>query len=67
MVLRDEFHRYVTNDGNEGVRFLNVFGTYLHEPLLPKKPHLCDYILECAIKRRIIGFELSPLDDVWEW
>ena len=32
-------------DGSEGVRYLNVFGTYSHGPLLPKNPELCDIIL----------------------
>ncbi|MDR1101400.1 MAG: glutamine amidotransferase [Clostridiales bacterium] len=47
-------------DGAEGVRYKNVFGTYLHGPLLPKNPHFCDYILECA------NAELTPLDDAVE-
>ena len=51
----------------EGVRFMNVFGTYLHGPLLPKNPHFCDYILQCAIARKDPSFELSPLDDQLEW
>lgn len=55
------------DDGGEGVRFRNVFGTYLHGPLLPKNPHLCDYILEMAIRRKDSEFELQPLDDELEW
>ena len=36
-------------DGTEGVRFLNVFGTYSHGPLLPKNPFLCDEILRTVL------------------
>lgn len=50
--------------GYEGVRYKNVIGTYLHGPLLPKNPELCDYILENALKNKYSDFKgLSPLDD----
>lgn len=53
--------------GLEGVVYKNVIGTYLHGPLLPKNPQLCDYILSCALKRKYPYFEgLSPLDDTLE-
>lgn len=53
--------------GYEGVVYKNVIGTYLHGPLLPKNPRLCDYILSAALKRRYPDFrELSPLDDELE-
>lgn len=47
-------------DGGEGVRYHNVFGTYSHGPILPKNPALCDFILQTALSDRI---ELAPLDD----
>ena len=50
-------------DGTEGVRWNNVFGTYSHGPLLPKNPALCDCILQTALKRKYGNAELSPLDD----
>lgn len=56
------------NDGKsgyEGVVYKNVIGTYLHGPLLPKNPQLCDYLLSRAIERRY-GAEaskLTPLPD----
>ena len=50
-------------DGGEGVRFLNVFGTYSHGPVLPKNPELCDHILETALTRKYGKAELAPLDD----
>ena len=50
-------------DGTEGVRFNNLFGTYSHGPLLPKNPELCDVILHAALERKYGKVELSPLDD----
>ncbi|MHB1652841.1 MAG: type 1 glutamine amidotransferase [Desulfitobacteriaceae bacterium] len=58
-------HGYGNNgeDGGEGVRYHNVFGTYLHGPLLPKNPHLADLLLQLALERRGFAGELQPLDD----
>jgi len=53
-------------DGLEGVRYKNVWGTYLHGPLLPKNPHLADEIIRAALKRRRYDFELAELDDSLE-
>jgi len=53
-------------DSGEGVRYLNVFGTYLHGPLLPKNPHLADLLLELAIQRRGVDTSLMELDDCLE-
>ena len=47
-------------DGGEGVRYHNVFGTYSHGPVLPKNPELCDFILQTALSDRM---ELTPLND----
>lgn len=53
--------------GVEGVVYKNVVATYLHGPLLPKNPKLCDYILTNAIKRKYPEFEgLTPLCDELE-
>lgn len=53
--------------GYEGVLYKNVIATYLHGPLLPKNPQLCDYILTCALKRKYPEFQsLSLLDDKLE-
>lgn len=55
------------NAGAEGVSYKNVIATYLHGPLLPKNPQLCDMILTKALKRRYPEFEeLSPLGDELE-
>lgn len=53
--------------GNEGVHYRNVIATYLHGPLLPKNPQLCDYILTNALKKKYPEFEeLAPLGDELE-
>ncbi len=53
--------------GYEGVAYKNVVATYLHGPLLPKNPRLCDYVLTRAIKRRHPDFSgLEPIDDALE-
>ncbi len=54
-------------DGTEGARYKNVFGTYSHGPILPKNPELCDHILLCALKRKYGTAELAPLDDGAEY
>lgn len=53
-------------DGTEGVRYLNVFGTYSHGPVLPKNPDFADAILKTALERKSPGFTLEPLDDALE-
>ena len=53
-------------DGTEGVRHKNVFGSYSHGPLLPKNPELCDVILQTALARKYGAVTLEPLDDTAE-
>ena len=53
-------------DGREGILYKNVTGTYLHGPLLPKNPHVCDRILRSALERKYGVTELAPLDDTQE-
>jgi CobQ-like glutamine amidotransferase family enzyme len=51
-------------DGLEGVRRDNLFGTYLHGPLLPKNAWLADRLIALALERRYGSApELEPLDD----
>lgn len=55
-------------DKTEGCRVRNSIGTYLHGPLLPKNPHLADYLIKTALEvkyRRKI--RLTPLNDELEW
>lgn len=55
------------SSGYEGVIYKNVVASYLHGPILPKNPKLCDYIIERAIKRKIPEFKnLEMLDDTLE-
>lgn len=53
-------------EGYEGVQYKNVTGTYLHGPLLPKNPDVCDDLLRRAMKRRWGVEALEPLDDTQE-
>ena len=53
-------------DGQEGVLYKNVVGTYLHGPLLPKNPHICDYLISNALERKYGKGALEPLDDTQE-
>lgn len=52
--------------GAEGVLYKNVVGTYLHGPLLPKNPHVCDYLIKNALERKYGTSELAPLNDAQE-
>jgi CobQ-like glutamine amidotransferase family enzyme len=57
------------NDGSsgyEGARYRNVFGTYLHGPLLPKNPALADRLVSLALERKYGEGGLAPIDDSLE-
>ena len=58
------------NDGEsgyEGVIYKNVIGTYLHGPLLPKNPQICDYLITKALERKYgEKVKLPALDDAQE-
>lgn len=54
------------NDGEsgyEGVVYKNVIGTYLHGPLLPKNPQVCDWLLTRALEKKYGPVELPKLPD----
>lgn len=55
------------NDGKsgyEGVIYKNVIGTYLHGPLLPKNPQVCDYMIQKALEKKYQKkITLKELDD----
>ena len=53
-------------DGFEGARTGNVFGTYVHGSLLPKNPAFADALLRLALERRYPNYDLPPLDDSLE-
>jgi CobQ-like glutamine amidotransferase family enzyme len=51
-------------DGLEGVKRLNIIGTYLHGPLLPKNAWLADHLIALALERRTGSAPaLEPLED----
>ncbi len=55
----------------DGVRYKNVLGTYLHGPLLAKNPQIADWLLARALERNAKRtgqplVELTPLDDAPE-
>jgi len=55
--------------GHEGLRYKNAFGSYMHGSFLPKNPHMADLLLSLALKRKY-GEEftvLEPIDDNLEW
>jgi lipid II isoglutaminyl synthase (glutamine-hydrolysing) len=53
-------------DGLEGAFKGAVFGTYLHGPVLPNNPELCDRLIRLALGRDGRCEELTPLDDAVE-
>ena len=54
-------------DRTEGAVRVHAVGTYLHGSLLPKNPHLADWLLSRAQARRTGTADLPPLADDWEW
>ncbi|MDQ1745307.1 MAG: hypothetical protein QOE23_3646 [Pseudonocardiales bacterium] len=50
-------------DQTEGAVRGNVFGSYLHGPVLAKSPAFADELLRRAYARRGSGTDLEPLDD----
>lgn len=50
------------NDKTEGARSLNVFGTYLHGPILPNNPNFCDELIKLAVENRYGVFKPSEID-----
>lgn len=53
-------------DGTEGVRFKNTFGTYSHGPVLPKNPDFADLLISKAIENKYGKSDLAALDDSLE-
>jgi CobQ-like glutamine amidotransferase family enzyme len=53
-------------DGWEGARYRNVFGTYLHGSLLPKNPRLADHLIRLALERTHGDVRLDHIDDMVE-
>ncbi len=54
-------------DKTEGARIKNCFGTYLHGSLLPKNPHLADYLIRLGLENKYKQpFNLEPINDALE-
>jgi CobQ-like glutamine amidotransferase family enzyme len=55
------------SDGTEGARYRNAIGCYLHGALLPKNPHLSDWLIAAALRRKYgHDVDLPPLNDTLE-
>lgn len=54
------------HDHKEGATFLNVFGTYMHGPILPKNPQFADELLKRALSRKYGDVELTSINDLEE-
>lgn len=54
-------------DKTEGAVTNNVFGCYLHGPLLPKNPLFCDYLIQLALENKYGPVKIKPLNDQLEW
>lgn len=55
-------------DGTEGAWFHNCLATYSHGPLLPKNPHIADWLIAKALEVKYgKHVPLEPLDDILEW
>jgi len=57
------------DQGFEGLRYKNAFGSYMHGSFLPKNPHVADLLISLALERKY-GNEfkaLENLDDKLDW
>lgn len=55
-------------DGTEGVVYKNAIGCYFHGPLLPKNPHIADFMIQRALEVKYKKtIKLESLDDSLEW
>lgn len=52
-------------DKTEGARFRNVFGTYMHGPILPKNPLLADKLIKLAVTKKYgaDALKFTKIDD----
>lgn len=53
-------------DKSEGAVYKNVFGTYMHGPILSKNPNFADELLTRALKFKELNSDLKTLDDQLE-
>lgn len=70
----EAFGKVITGYGNngkdkkEGLIYKNLIGTYMHGPILPKNPHIADYLIFNALKRKygLTSKDFKKLDDETE-
>lgn len=53
--------------GEEGAVFNNIFGTYMHGPVLTKNPVLADELITRTLERKGLDSSLESLDDFTEY
>jgi CobQ-like glutamine amidotransferase family enzyme len=51
------------SDKYEGAIYNNVIGTYLHGSLLPKNPHIADFLISKALENKGLDISLKSIDD----
>jgi len=57
-----------SEDKTAGAIYKNTIGCYLHGSLLPKNPHLADWLIQKALEIKYgKKIELKPLNDSLEW
>ena len=52
-----------SSDGQEGARYKNVIGTYLHGSILPKNPQVADFLIKTAVTKKFGEFSQNIIDD----
>jgi len=50
-------------DKTEGARTVNVLGSYLHGPVLPGNPELCDWLIKTAAMNRYKSYDPELVDN----
>jgi CobQ-like glutamine amidotransferase family enzyme len=51
---------------SDGALFQNTIGSYMHGSVLPKNPHLADFLISKALERKYGASDLARLDDAAE-
>lgn len=52
-------------DSDEGARYHNVIGSYLHGSVLPKNPALADFLIKTAVIKKYGEFSDEVIDDTF--
>ena len=55
-------------DGYEGAFYKNAIGSYFHGPLLPKNPHIVDWLIQKSLEVKYKkNISLAKIDDRLDW